>query len=292
MENFKNSLIKNKKIGIVCNDAGGSEIISSWLLTKNNKVNFHLSGPAINIFKKKFSIKKNLNLSDLINNSDVIITGTSLKSMQEINAIKHSKLKKKKVISFIDHWVNYEKRFIRRGVKILPNIIVAHDSKSYHLLRKKFPKQIKINFIKNAYFKLVLNRYKNISKNKKKNKFVFFSSNNDISISNLSDIDCLKNTIRFIKKNFNKENNKIDIILRCHPSENKKKYNKIKIKNTNIVIDSNNDLLKTISENQFFFGYESMALVIAKICKKNTYGILNKDKRLNTIPIDYFNSYY
>ena len=42
MENFKNSLIKNKKIGIVCNDAGGSEIISSWLLTKNNKVNFHL----------------------------------------------------------------------------------------------------------------------------------------------------------------------------------------------------------------------------------------------------------
>ena len=292
MENFKNSLIKDKKLGIVCNDAGGSEIISSWLLSKNNKVNFHLTGPAIDIFKKRFPIKKNLNLSELINNSDVIITGTSLKSMQEINAIKQSKLKNKKVISFIDHWVNYEKRFIRSRIKILPNIIIAHDSKSYLLLKKKFPKKIKIYFIKNAYFKLVLDRYKNITKNKKKNKFVFFSSNNDVSISNLSDINCLKNTIRFIKEKFNKKNDRTNIILRCHPSENKKKYDKIKIVNTNIVIDSNIDLLKTISENQFFFGYESMALVVAKICKKNTYGILNKDKRLNTIPVDYFNSYY
>lgn len=34
MENFKDSLINKKKIGIVCNDAGGSEIISAWLFQK------------------------------------------------------------------------------------------------------------------------------------------------------------------------------------------------------------------------------------------------------------------
>ena len=41
MENFKDSLISSKKLGIVCNDAGGAEIISSWLKRVKNK--FYLS---------------------------------------------------------------------------------------------------------------------------------------------------------------------------------------------------------------------------------------------------------
>lgn len=52
MENFKDSLINKKKIGIVCNDAGGSEIISAWLFQK--KKNFIYS---LRDLQKKFLVK-------------------------------------------------------------------------------------------------------------------------------------------------------------------------------------------------------------------------------------------
>ena len=81
-------------------------------------------------------------------------------------------------------------------------------------------------------------------------------------------------------------------MIRHHPSENKKKFKNLKFKDVTLKIDKNLDLLKTIKQNKFFFGYESMALVIAKICKRETFGIKNNKKDFNTIPVLYFNSYY
>ena len=95
MENFKNNLIKKKTLGIVCNDAGGSELVSSWLLFKKNRSNFHLNGPAKKIFKRKINFKNTKALFEVIDNSDVIVTGTSLHSKNEYKAIEYSKKKKK-----------------------------------------------------------------------------------------------------------------------------------------------------------------------------------------------------
>ena len=108
MENFKDSLINRKKLGIVCNDAGGSEIISSWLLQKKKNFIYSVSGPAKKIFYKKFKKKKNFKIDKLVENSDVVITGTSLHSEKEIEAIKYCRIKSKICISFIDHWINYK----------------------------------------------------------------------------------------------------------------------------------------------------------------------------------------
>ena len=269
MENFKDSLINKKKIGIVCNDAGGSEIISAWLFQK----------------------KKNFKISKLVENSDIIITGTSLHCENEIEAIKYSRIKKKICISFIDHWINYKLRFTRKGKEYLPDILIAHDLKSFFELKKIFKNRVKILIIKNAYFELIKKNYKKIRKTQPEGKYVFFSSNNNKSNTKLTDEKCLIKTINFIKKNF-KEKKLINILVRHHPSEKKTKYKNFKYKNTKLIFDQNKDLLKTIFQNRNFFGYESMALVVAKICKKNTFGIYNKNKKYNTIPRSYFNSYF
>lgn len=291
MENFKDSLINKKKIGIVCNDAGGSEIISAWLFQKKKNFIYSLSGPAKKIFGKKFKKKKNFKISKLVENSDIIITGTSLHCENEIEAIKYSRIKKKICISFIDHWINYKLRFTRKGKEYLPDILIAHDLKSFFELKKIFKNRVKILIIKNAYFELIKKNYKKIRKTQPEGKYVFFSSNNNKSNTKLTDEKCLIKTINFIKKNF-KEKKLINILVRHHPSEKKTKYKNFKYKNTKLIFDQNKDLLKTIFQNRNFFGYESMALVVAKICKKNTFGIYNKNKKYNTIPRSYFNSYF
>ena len=51
--------ITNKKLLIVSHDAGGAEILSSYLIEKKIKGDFILSGPAKKIFKEK-NLSKNL----------------------------------------------------------------------------------------------------------------------------------------------------------------------------------------------------------------------------------------
>ena len=77
-------------LGVVCCDAGGAEIVSSWL--KKNKKTFLVSakGPAKKIFQKLYKNIEFEPLSKLLNNSKEIITGTGFTEF-EVNAIERAK---------------------------------------------------------------------------------------------------------------------------------------------------------------------------------------------------------
>ena len=133
-------------ICISSNDAGGAEILSSWLKKYNKKYVLNLSGPALKIFKKKIKVSKNFSkISSCPNTISKIITSTSKNSIQEINAIKYAKKNKIFVISLIDHWTNYEKRFIRNKKKILPNELWVTDKYALRIAKSKFDIPIKVD---------------------------------------------------------------------------------------------------------------------------------------------------
>ena len=68
---------KNLKIGIVCNDAGGAQILSHWILNNfNNEYFFHLGKIAKEIFIENKIPLKIFPLNDLIDKSDYVFTGT------------------------------------------------------------------------------------------------------------------------------------------------------------------------------------------------------------------------
>ena len=154
--------IKNSKIGIVCHDAGGAEIISNWVYFNNSKNKFYysLKGPSLKIFKKNKIFFKNLNLRELIKKIDILFAGTSLKSYHEIEAIREAKKKGVKIYSFLDHWINYKERFLRRKKFFFPNIIVVSDKYSFNIANKIFDCPVVKE--KNFYFE----RVKKMSKKK------------------------------------------------------------------------------------------------------------------------------
>ena len=132
---------KQKIVGIVCHDAGGAEIVSSYVRLNNLEAKYCLEGPAIKVFERKLGSIKNKSLLDVIDSVDWLLCGTGWESDLEWNAIQEAKRQKIKTVSFLEHWVNYSERFNRNGVEILPDEIKNLMSKfakvmtnsSYHI---------------------------------------------------------------------------------------------------------------------------------------------------------------
>ena len=271
----KNYLL-NKKVAIISSDSGGAEILSSFVKKYKSNYRFTLSGPAKKIFKKKYKKIRNLNLIKNINFADIVITGTGLGTNLELNAILKSKKKKKKVFSFIDHWVNYKKRFLLKKKLILPDEIWVGDIYAKNKAMKIFRN---VRLIPNPYFEESVRNFKLFSGKKKSRSILYVSSNRDrLNNKQLTDKKLFEKFLKSIRI----KNNSKKIIIRCHPSEKKNKYNQFIKKNTNIEIDTNDDLIKTISKCSMVFGHNSMALAVSNICGLASFHINSQEKL--TIP--------
>jgi len=262
---------------IVSHDAGGAEIISSWV--KNNEGNyfFVLEGPAISIFKNKLGILKNIGLHEAIQRCDLILCGTSWKSDLEKKAILQSKKVGKKIVAFLDHWVNYEDRFTLNGIKIFPDEIWVSDKEALKIAKKTFS-EIPVLLIPNYYFLDITTQLKLIKTRKNTHKGVSilyvcepimehallrYGDENywgytEISVLNyfLKNIVILFEHIAYIK-------------IRPHPSEEIKKYEWTKSVSPLISEISNSKLLvQDIMDVDLVVGCSSMAMIVALLANK------------------------
>lgn len=278
---------KKKKILIVSHDAGGAEIISNFIKNFNLNCDYYIKGPAIKVFKNnlsKFKIKNKTHI--ILKNYNLIMTGTSLNNNLEFDIIRKASKEKIYTISFLDHWVNYLERFKRKNFLYLPNQIIVGDHDAYKIAIKKFQNS-KIFFCKNYFFENI----KKVKRKKinNKNEILYFSSNMD-SFKNkrISDKKILNYVIKLIKKN--KFKTKIDkLIIRKHPSEKIKKFNYLKKKYNNfkIEIDKNYSILNVLKNTNRAIGFDSMALVIAKIYGLMTINLYTSSKTSKKIPSKY-----
>ena len=108
-------------------------------------------GPAVNIFNGKIHKIEILSLDDLINKSDWLLCGTSWQSDLEWKAIRRAKKANKKVISFIDHWVNYRERYFKKSEYALPDEIWIGDIYAEKIAKDNFP-NLKVMLKSNPYF--------------------------------------------------------------------------------------------------------------------------------------------
>ena len=269
MEKIKSieKTLLNKRVAIISHDSGGAEILSSFVKLYRAKYSYTVSGPAIKIFKNKVNNFKILPLKQNVDNSDIILTGTGLGSDLEYKAIVYSKKKDKIVYSYLDHWVNYRKRFIRNKKLELPDEIWVGDKYAKKIASKLFDN---VKFVPNPYWSLTIKQFKKIKKKTSPNNIIFVSSNiNRLKVKKYRDLVIFKKFLDFIKKK--KINNKI--IIRKHPTEKNNKFNSTIFKKNNIKLDVNKSLTSSICNCSMIFGHNSMALVIGKLCGLKTFHI-------------------
>ena len=289
---------KQKIVGVVCHDAGGAEIVSSYISLNDLTAKYCLSGPAIKVFEQKFGAIKNSSLVDMIDDVDWLLCGTSWQSSLEWNAIQKAKKQDKKIISFLEHWINYPERFERNGITLLPDEIWVGDVYAQEIAERCFP-NIKIEFKDNPYLlevKQLLNQFKPKRKLREKCTALYVCENiSDHMFLRYRDANYLGYTehdsLQFFMDNVNIIDKNIGIIVvRPHPSDNnpEQKYDWVRqhpIKaSCNIQFSSESNLLKDIADCDIVVGAQSMAMVVGLTVEKRVVSSIPKEGRGCVLP--------
>ena len=289
---------KQEVIGIVCHDAGGAEIVSSYILQNNIIVKYCLEGPAIKVFERKFgSIENNL-LSDMIKDVNWVLCGTSWQSNLELNAIQRAKKQNKKVVSFLEHWVNYSERFNHNGIIVLPDEIWVGDAYAQKIAEESFP-DTKIKLMDNPYLSEIrqsLSKLKPKKKLTEKHAVLYVCENiSDHMFLQYGDANYLGYTehdsLQFFVDNVDKIDKNIStIIIRPHPSDNnpQAKYGWIKKHPINTLCDvqfsKEKSLMQDIVDCDIVVGAETMAMVVGLISRKRVVSSIPKKGRECVLP--------
>jgi hypothetical protein len=114
-------------VGVVCYDAGGTNQILAMLRhSYPDNVLAYMEGPAKVLWDNAFSGMCN-NLSELLAETTTLITGTGWGSNLEHVARIDAKKRGIYSIAVLDHWTNYEERFVRGCEKVLPDELWVVD---------------------------------------------------------------------------------------------------------------------------------------------------------------------
>lgn len=282
-------------IAVVSHDAGGAEILSSYVRQQNLDSLYVLEGPARKIFERKLGVIQNTrSLEDAINRATSILCSTSWQSDLEFNAIRLASLLGKHSVAFLDHWVNYSDRFTRSGETCLPDEIWVGDSLARSMATDMFP-NLPIRFVENPYFQEIRRELGMITLRR---------SPNPDSISVLYVCEPVRehaqlqfgderhwgyveeDALRYFLSNIAALGKSVDrILIRPHPSEPVDKYHWAQHEfNLPIVQGGTHTLVEEIASCDVVVGCESMAMVIGVIAGKRVISCIPPGGKVCALP--------
>ena len=274
-----NSSMPIKTVSVVCYDAGATNIIVEWL-KKHPELNVraHLGGPAVDIWNTAFPGAVNYALDEAIDGSDQLISGTGWASDLEYKARKASLKKRIPTIAVIDNWVNYEERFIRKGIKIYPDVIWVVDRFAFSLATEVFP-SIPIRLIANDYLDAQVEAIHDIQRIKTDPKVVNILYILEPIRQDWSEDKRLPGEFQaldyFMKNSHKISNLNYNIMLRPHPSDRRDKYLPwISNQDIDIQISMSRSLEQDVAWSDIVVGCQSYALVVALKAGKQVFSCL------------------
>ena len=273
---------------VVAHDAGGAEILSSWVRRHMTDGVAVLGGPAIEIFNRKVPNMSISGLAEAIYECDWMLVGTGNSGL-EYKAMAESRKAGLYIVAFLDHWTAYKNRFTRDGQILLPDEIWIGDYDALRLVRRFFP-GVTSTYVGNPYWQDALDQFNKIDSVCEEATLLFLSSNVDDYYLNapsiLSDHWLLKTIIDFFQQS--KTLPTLDsVTVRKHPSESANKYTSFSYPGIDIRYDFGCDLIQSIARNKFVAGQNSMGQVIGKLCGRKTINFLIDSYSDEPIPSKY-----
>jgi len=280
-------------IAVVSHDAGGAEILSSWLKRSKETYCLVLDGPAVGIFGRKIGNLQTHSLEVAIDMSDWVLCGTSWQSNLEKRAIIQAKAAGKKVIAFLDHWVNYLERFQFEGHTVYPDELWVGDVNAERIARKTFP-SMKVCIYPNPYFADIQIEIQSMSRDLR----------NSAECSILYVCEPIRehalvaygnerywgyteeDALRFFLENVALVGCAIsEVTIRPHPSENKDKYVWAGQESSSVIeTASTKTLMQQIIEADVVVGCESMAMVVALLARKRVISSIPPGGKVCSLP--------
>lgn len=292
--------LRKKIILTVCHDAGGAEIISSFVRKNRNKYRFYcvVCGSAIRIFQRKNLSDLMMEFGDEINPAriferiekiDLLLVGTSWSTNLELNFIGAAKMRNIKSAAYFDHWVNYREKFgypAREWMTNLPDEIWVSDKYALAMAKRKF--SIPVRLMSNEFFNDIKNDWQKYKKVKPRKRTILFASEPIDAMKNrgrsTAERTILKKIINLLAKYFPG----VRLIIRLHPSEPAEKYRELIEKyGQDLKIDihsSKKNMLADLARVGAVIGMKSMFLIVAVLCGKKTASFLPHKNLICPLP--------
>lgn len=266
------------KVTVVSNDAGGSELVSSYVHKYGPDCVFSLTGPAIKIFERKLGKISILPLDIALSQGNWLLCGTSWQSDIEWNAIKTAKRTGKRSVAFLDHWGNYRERFVRKGITCLPDEIWVGDYQAKDLAKRVLP-EVPVRLIENPYFEDLKREISEIPRTR-------IPERDELSVLFVSEPLREHGLRRFGNERrwgyFEEEGlhyflSNLHVLgrpvgriaIRPHPSEPPEKYDWVKQRYELPIADGGcKSLLEEVVESDIVAGFQSMAMVVGLLAGK------------------------
>lgn len=268
MQNLIGNLYRNEIICIACHDAGAANNIIFWAKNSHNIecVRPYLLGPAKKIWELIYPGIPVINSLEEVGSSiSALVVGTGWQTDFEYQALEYGISSKIRTVSVLDHWVNYEERFIRGDKELYPKEIWTFDNQAYKIARNLFgDKNIEIYQLHNYYLQELIRKVRPIDRNKRPELlYVLEPIVPKWSKFRLHEYEALDYFVVNMK-NLNLPEN-ILIRFKPHPSEAPGKYAAWieRQNNANFILDESIDLAEGISRASWVVGCQSFAMVVA-----------------------------
>lgn len=281
-------------IAVISHDAGGAEILGSYVRQQGLDCCLVLEGPARKIFERKLGSIETRTLEEAIQQSASILCGTSWQSDLEFNAIKLARSLGKHSVAYLDHWVNYRDRFVRSGETILPDEIWVGDAMAEAMAKKIFP-GVMVKLVDNPYLQDIRQELIAIQAHRP-------SSPDSLSVlyvcEPISEHALMRHgsarfwgyveeeALRYFLSNISALDKPIERIrIRPHPSERAEKYSWVQTEfDLPIEMGGAHTLLEEIADSDVVVGCESMAMVVALLAGKKVVNCVPPEGRACVLP--------
>jgi len=264
-------------IAVVSHDSGGAELLSSYVRRQSESCMFVLDGPARVIFSRKIPGIACAELRDAAMRADWLLCGTSWQSDLELQAIPEFKVRRKRTVAFLDHWINYNERFQRGARQTLPDEIWVGDDIGGSLAKRAFP-DIPVRVIENPYFKDLRDEFARIplAKSSHVAKSVVYVCEPIRQHALLAHGDprhwgyTEEEALRYFLTNLYALGGQIgQIVIRPHPSEPADKYDwALGDSQLSLKRGGDRSLVEEIAESDIVAGCDTMAMVVGLVAGK------------------------
>jgi hypothetical protein len=271
-------------VAIVSHDAGGAEILSSWLNRSYCQASVVAAGPAEEIFRRKCLNVELQTLDEALAMCTWVLCGTGWQSNFERQAIAQGRAMGKRTVAFLDHWVNYLERFKEGGESLMPNEIWVGDIDAERIARALF-KETPVLLVPNPYTDDILAAIHRACVDHHKlsaNKVLYVCEPiADHALAQYGNERHLGYTeydaLRFFLTHLSALGKTVEsITIRPHPSEREDKYHwAVGLTSLPVEFGGNNSLLQETLNSDIVVGCESMAMVV---------GLLAGKRVISTIP--------
>jgi hypothetical protein len=280
---------------VVSHDAGGAELLASYVARHGVSCEFVLDGPALKVFERKLGFVSLMPLESALAKCDEFLTGTSWQSDLEWRAIVAARAAGKRTTSFLDHWGNYRERFIRDGVECLPDTLWVGDAMAEQLARKIFP-ATPVQLVSNPYFEDIreaLSKLESAAAARTVQGLRVLFVCEPLSEHGMKEHgdECYWGYTEFDALRYFFANRAVlgkpiaSLVIRPHPAEAEDKYDQIANEFGEIAcIGGEKSLLQEIAESDVVAGCESMAMVVGLIAGRRVIASIPPGGRPCALP--------